>query len=99
VGRSAAPEGAATGVARLAELEERASYSPAGPADGDDDAAGDAAGEVLRAAAAMRGRWGDLARIWDPRPVLAVWRAERAEARSARALPAPAEPQELSAVR
>jgi transglutaminase-like putative cysteine protease len=99
VGRSAAPEGAAAAVARLAELEERASYSPFGPADGDDDAAGDAAAEVLRAAAAMRGRWGDLGRLWDPRPVLAVWRAERDEARSARELPAPAELEELSVAR
>ncbi len=78
------PAATIAAVARLAELEERASYSVSGPADGDVDAAAAAAKAVL-ATARSRGR--DALAAWDPRPLIESVRAERAEARAARAAP------------
>jgi len=91
---AALPESVATAVARLAELEERASYSVAGPGDGDVDAAAAAEQEVLRAARA-RGR--DPFRPWDPRPLITSLCAARAEARAARANQGAAAPEEVGA--
>jgi transglutaminase-like putative cysteine protease len=89
---SSPPPGAVAAVARLAELEERSSYSVGGPVEGDVEEAEAAAQEVVRAARARRGHGWDVAQAWDPRPVIASIGAERAEARAARAADAAAEP-------
>jgi len=99
VARSAAPEPVVTGVRALAELEARASYSPDGPGEGDVEQAGAAVADVLRGAQVMRGRRRDLARIWDPRPVVGLLRAARAEARAGRDAAAAPAPKELTGAR
>jgi transglutaminase-like putative cysteine protease len=78
------PAEAVAAVAQLAALEERASYRVTGPGPGDAEAADAAAQTVARAARQARGRRRDFATAWDPRPVIAAVRAERAEATTTR---------------
>jgi transglutaminase-like putative cysteine protease len=91
VRRTSLPQPPIAAVARLAELQGRASYSREGATEGDVEAA-EAASAVVRQAASVGQRsWKRVRLAADPRPVIAALRAERAEAHVARgSLEAPA---------